>query len=108
MATTVTVADLFNAGRRITRMDAADYGGYAQGWRDDSNHRRRSRNAANKARAEHCIPWDTIIPAGEHGRITISPDGSIRYCAGQYAPTEYYWHVAEVCHRLHRLRSLAA
>jgi hypothetical protein len=104
---TVTIADLFNAGRRITRMDGADYGSYWEGYRADSNSRRRQRNAAHKLRAEALLPWDAVIPAGDYGRITIGADGAIHYCAGQYAPTEYYWHVAECLRRLRQLRNAA-
>ena len=62
---TVTLAQVFNAGRRITRMDSADYGGSYEAWRSDSNARRRGRNAAHRARTEALLPLDTIVPAGE-------------------------------------------
>jgi hypothetical protein len=103
-----TLADVFNAGRTITRMDGADYNGCIEGYRADSNRRRCQRNAANCVRSELMLPWDTIIPAGEYGRITIQPDGSIYYCAGQYAPTEYYFHVEQLCYSLARMRETVA
>lgn len=105
---TVTLADVFNAGRTITRMDGADYGGYIEGYRADSNRRRCQRNAANRVRSEHMLAWDTPVPAGEYGRITIQSDGKIYFCAGQYAPCEYYWHVEQLCHSLARMRKAVA
>lgn len=103
-----TLADVFNAGRTITRMDSADYGGYIEGYRADSNRRRCQRNAANRVRSEHMLAWDTPVPAGEYGRITIQPDGAIFYCAGLYAPTEYYFYVEQLCYSLARMRETVA
>ncbi len=103
--TTVTVADLFEAGRHITRIDSRDYSGCPEGYRADNNVRRRQRNAALRLRAEALIPWDHSIPAGDYGRITVAAGGGIQFCASQYAPTEYYYHVGECLRRLRQLRN---
>ena len=100
----VTVADLFAAGRTITRMDGRNYQGYPQGYRDDSNTRRSQRRAAESYRSEHLLAWDLIIPPGEYDRIDITPAGKVEYCAGQYATTEFYGCVRSVLVRLRQLR----
>lgn len=103
-----TIADLYDAGRRITRMSGEDYGTYLQGYRDDSNIRRSQRNAVSSYMRKHVMNWETVVPPGEYGRITVLEDGRIDFCAGQYAPTEYYFHVLEVCRRMRQLREIAA
>jgi hypothetical protein len=98
-----TIADLFAAGRTITRMNGEDYAGYWQGYRDDSNRRRSQRRAANTYLRHHLLYWDEVIPPGEYGRITVAADG-VHYCAGQHAPTEYYGYVLDVLRRMVQLR----
>ena len=102
-----TINDIFNAGRAITRMSAEDYGTYWQGYRDDSNRRRNQRRAVNAFMKRHVMDWEMIVPPGRYGRITVSDNG-VSYCAGQYAPTEYYFYVLEVCRCMYQRREALA
>ena len=98
--TGTTLGHVFDAGRTITRMDASNYVGYCEGMKQDANTRNRQRRAVHRAMHRHMIGWDHPVPPGEYGRITVEADGSVHYCAGQYATTEFYGYVERLVERL--------
>lgn len=102
-----TLADVFAAGRIITKANMEDYSRFPEGYTTDSNTRRAQRCAAHRARRDLVLSWDTIVPPGDYGRIEITKEGKIYYCAGQYAMTEYYFHVEQLCRVIARLRELS-
>lgn len=96
MATLQTLIDYCREQASITPNDYFEPG-YAKpeeiaGWRSDRNTRDRARAKCFKrypARLKFAPESETLRP-GNYGRLTILPDGSPDYTAGQYAPVEVY------------------
>lgn len=103
--TQVTVADLFDAGRKIARIIPADYDGYPQAMQADINSRRRQRESALRLCRQASIKPSHRVPPGEYGRLAITETGEIDYTVGQYAATEYYLYVEKCLSELRRLRN---
>jgi hypothetical protein len=100
-----TLADLLAYCARQARINACDYfePGYAKpeevvSWRADCRKRSDARNLCFRAfpgrlrtGSEQLVPGNY----GPSGRLTIEPDGTADYTAGQYAPLEIYHALAD-------------
>jgi len=87
-----TVADLLALGRRLGRIDPADYRSHGA-YRAEVNRRDRQRRAVKRAWPDSFADTAAALVPGAYGpsgRLRVTARG-IEYVAGQYAPLEI-WH----------------
>lgn len=89
-----TVGDLKAFARRQARFDMSNYD--RDSFRYDDCHRKRARYKAKKNASFYWNKEETPLVIGKYfnGRLHIRFNG-IEYQAGQYAPTEIYWALAD-------------